>query len=130
VIPAEARRSMEGMIPSVIGTASADGNPNVSYISQVWYVDSTHVALSHQFFNKTMKNLRENPRVVIMTIDPPTFQMYALTARHLRTETSGPVFDDMSMQLEAIASMTGMSDVFELKAAEIFEVVGISKYKL
>jgi predicted pyridoxine 5'-phosphate oxidase superfamily flavin-nucleotide-binding protein len=130
VIPQEARRSMEGMIPSLIGTADAHGEPNVSYISQVWYVDERHVALSHQFFNKTMRNLRENPRVSITTIDPPTFASYEFLGRHVRTETSGPVFDAMAMQLEAIASMSGMSDVFELKAAEIFEITTFRKIQL
>jgi hypothetical protein len=31
----------------------------------------------------------------------------------------------MSMQLEAIASMTGMEDVFKLKSAEIFRVISV-----
>jgi hypothetical protein len=33
----------------------------------------------------------------------------------------------MDMQLEAIASMSGMQDIFKLKAADIYKVLRVSK---
>jgi hypothetical protein len=53
-----------------------------------------------------------------------------LGIRYLHSETEGPVFDQMDMQLEAIASMSGMSDVFKLKAADIYEVESVQKIDL
>jgi len=44
-------------VPSIIATADSRGMPNVTYVSQVYFVDDRHVALSCQFFNKTRRNL-------------------------------------------------------------------------
>ena len=62
LLPDEIRPVLDNGIPAVMVTCSADGTPNVTVISQVHYVDETRVALSFQFFSKTIKNVRENPR--------------------------------------------------------------------
>ena len=42
--------AMQGMFPSWITSCSKEGEPNTTVISQIWYVDENHVALSFQFF--------------------------------------------------------------------------------
>ncbi len=111
------------MIPSLVASSDATGMPNVTYVSQVYLIDDNHVALSCQFFNKTRRNLDENPNTTVEVYDPVTFQAYRLRLRFLRSEKSGPLFDTMSMRIQAIASHTGMEGVFRLIAADVFEVI-------
>ena len=119
--------AMQGIIPATLATSSKAGIPNVGFISQVFYVDESHVALSFQFFNKTVRNVRENPRASVRIYHPETFNSWDLEIKYKRSEDEGPVFDEMDMQLEAIASMTGMSGIFKLKSAEIYEVMSVHK---
>ena len=77
MITDEHQPCLQGMFPSCITTCSAAGEPNTTVISQIWYVDEEHVALSFQFFNKTKKNIAENPYAfATIPITPiPTFTL-------------------------------------------------------
>jgi len=127
ILPDEIKPAMQGVIPSHVVTCSLDGTPNVTAVSQVYYVDADQVALSYQFFSKTIKNIRENPRALAWVINPETFESWDLEIEYDHSETSGPVFDAMDMQIEAIASMTGMKGIFKLRAADIYRVISATK---
>ena len=115
----------EGVIPSVITTAAADGTPNVSYLSHVVMVDDQHVGLSNQFFAKTAANIRANPYVGLILVDCFTGDQFLLDIRFVRSLDSGPLFDRISLQLKATSAQVGMSDIMRLKSADIFRVHGI-----
>lgn len=123
----EVRPCLEGAIPAMMATCDTDGTPNVAYLSQVFYVDERHVALSFQFFNKTRKNILANPHTTVLVLHPVTAQFYRLRLRYLHTETSGPLFESMKAQLAGIASHSGMADVFWLRGSDVFEVVEIER---
>ena len=113
----------EGVIPSTICSCSRDGTPNLTYLSIVHLLDPRHVGLSYQFFNKTRKNILQNPRAQVLVVSPETSAQYRLDLRYLRTETEGPSFDRMKVRLDAVASQTGMSHVFKLRGVDVFEVL-------
>lgn len=123
----ELYRCFQGVIPASVVTSDRSGIPNVTYVSQVFKVDDSHVALSCQFFNKTRRNLDENPLVAAEVFDALTLQAYRLHLKFLRSEKSGPLFDTMAMRIQAIASVTGMAGVFRLIAADVFQVLRVEK---
>ena len=89
------RACFEGVIPGTIATADLDATPNIAYVSQVQYIDSEHIALSYQFFNKTRQNLLATRFGVVSVIDPHTAAQYRMKVEFLRTERSGPLFESM-----------------------------------
>ena len=111
-----------GVIPSPFATCSADGTPNVTYMSIVQFVDSERVALSRQFFNKTRANLDANPASQVRVVDPETLEQYELDLEYVETETQGRIFEAMRANLEAVASQTGMAGVFRLRGVDIHRV--------
>lgn len=129
-LPDEIKPVMENGIPADVVSCSASGIPNTTIISQVYYVDREHVALSFQFFNKTVRNVRENPNACVLLNDLRGSASWILQVRYEHSETEGPVFDRMDMQIEAIASATGMTGIFKLKAADIYRVQSVRKVAL
>ena len=122
LLPNEIRPVLDNGIPAVLVTCSASGVPNTSILSQAYFVDGNHLALSFQFFNKTIRNVRENPRASLCLTDLDRCENWILDIEYDHSETEGPIFDEMEMQIEAIASATGMSGIFKLRAADIYRV--------
>lgn len=126
-LPDAIKTVLDNGVPAELVSCSADGVPNTTVLSQVHYVDPEHVALSFQFFNKTVRNIRENPHACLLLNDVERYASWILQLRYDHSETEGPVFEAMDVQIEAIASATGMSGVFKLKAADIYRVESLKK---
>ena len=126
-LPDEIRPALDSGQPALMVTCSGAGVPNATVISSVYYVDREHAALSFQFFSKTIRNVRENPRAYVCVFDIAGQAHWSLQLQFERSETEGPIFDAMDMQIEAIASMTGMSGIFKLRAADIYGVISVER---
>lgn len=121
------RECLEGIIPGQIATCDADGTPNLAYLSQVQYIDNAHVALSYQFFNSTRRNVLGGSPVRLLLTSHLTAAQHRLTLQYLRTETAGPLFEQMKAKLAGIASHTGMSGVFRLLGSDIYRILAIEQ---
>lgn len=119
------RRCFDGRVPAVIATASADGTPNITYLTSVHAVDHERIALSNQFLSKTARNLAENPRASLLLLDPVSYDEYRLSIRYERTERRGPVFERLRDDVDRSAAISGMQDVFRLRSADIYRVESI-----
>lgn len=122
-------RCFAGAIPAVLATASTDGVPNVTYLSRAHRVDDERIALSNQFMSKTARNLAANPLASLLLIDPTTHDEYRLSLVYERTERRGHVFERLRHDVDAIAALEGMQDVFRLRAATIFRVLDIVQHE-
>ena len=127
-LPDGIRPVLSAGAPALMVTCSADGVPNATIISSVQYVDPEHAALSFQFFSKTIQNVRENPRAWVGIPDYMNGADWVLNLEFARSETSGPVFEAMDMQIEAIAAATGMSGIFKLRGADIYRVLTVERF--
>lgn len=114
--------AFEGVLPATVATCSADGVPNISFLSIVRRVDSERVALTNQFFSKTTTNLRANGLITVRVVHPGDMSQYDLYGHYLHSETSGYLFDSMRVQLDAIAAQTGMVGTFRLRGIDIVAV--------
>ena len=121
------RAALESHLPSVVATCSADGAPNATFISEIFFVDDEHVALSFQFLNKTRKNILSNPQAIAHVIDVYSGTTFNLQMEFRRTEIEGALFEAMKARLAGIAAHTGMAGVFRLLGADVYRVASIER---
>lgn len=121
------RECLEGIIPGHMATCDQEGMPNLAYLSQVQFIDNEHVALSYQFFNRTRQNVLAGSPVRLLLTSHLTGAQYRLTLRYLRTETAGPLFEQMKAKLAGIASHTGMTGIFHLLGSDIYRILAIEQ---
>jgi len=115
----------EGVVPSIVATADGNGVPNISYLSHVAMVDDEHVALSNQFFGKTSANIRMNPRATLIVVDARDGAQYRLELTFAYSLDAGPLFEHLSLQLDASSAQVGMAGVMRLRALDVFRVIRI-----
>lgn len=125
---ADLEACFEGVIPSIICTADADGVPNISYLSHVVMVDDGHVGLSNQFFAKTSSNIRLNPQATLLLVDGRSGEQFRLELIFAYSLETGPLFDHLSLQLDASSAQNGMSGVMRLRNLDVFRVVTIDAF--
>lgn len=77
-----------------VATSSKDGVPNVVPIGFVELVDDETIWIADNFMNKTLANVRENPKVSLFVYGPETKGCYQIKG-DVELKTSGPDFEKM-----------------------------------
>ncbi|MBW5446055.1 GAF domain-containing protein [Cohnella sp. CFH 77786] len=115
----------DGIFPSTIVTASADGTPNLANLSRIWAVDAARVAVADQLLRKTARNLDENPVALLRLVHPQDFTHWEVEARRLRVETEGSLFERIRQDLLAVSWMAGEENPPPLRSVFVFQVLSV-----
>lgn len=79
-----------------LATSTRDGKPNVVPIGLCHAINGHQLIIVDVLFNKTRKNLEENPQVAISFTDTNRWESYQLKGR-AEIHTSGPIFEQVLM---------------------------------
>ena len=83
----------------VLATATKEGIPNVVPVGAKKILDEETILISDQFFDKTLKNIKDNPCVAITIWD--NSEGYQLKGT-VTIETSGLRFEETAQWIEAL----------------------------
>ena len=102
-MPQECQDLINNAYAAALSTC-ADGVPNVVPVSMKQVIDDETVMVSDQYLNKTLANLRANPRAALSVWDEETgFQVKG----SVTYENEGPRYEAVAAQVHDILSSMG-----------------------
>jgi predicted pyridoxine 5'-phosphate oxidase superfamily flavin-nucleotide-binding protein len=115
----EIKVSLAAMKTVFLATSSKDSTPNVVPIGAFKLLDDETLLISDQFFNKTLKNMKENPKIAISYWgEKGGFQIKGTVTIH----TNDKVFsDDVAWMKEFRPNLTPKSAVV-MKISDVYQV--------
>ena len=96
----EVKKAVASYKPGVVATASKSGKPNVSAKGSLRVIDDEHVAFADIMSPGTVANLKENPQVAIVCLDPATRSGCRISGS-AEVMDSGSLFDQLSAEYAA-----------------------------
>ncbi|MCP4345460.1 MAG: flavin-nucleotide-binding protein [Desulfobacterales bacterium] len=107
-----------------LGTSTSDGTPNVVPIGAKKIIDDETVLISDQFLNKTLANMKSNPKVSVTYWEGQ--EGYQLKGT-VTIETSGERYEETAQWIEELGNKIG----FPLKSKgavilKIEEIYGVA----
>ena len=109
---------------AVLVTATADGTPNAVPVGAKKIIDSETILISDQFLNKTLANIKANPKVAVTFWEG--HEGYQIKGT-VTIETSGKRYEETAKWIEEMGNKAG----FPLKSKgavilKIEEIYGVS----
>ncbi len=106
----------------VFSTASKDGIPNAVPIGAKKIIDDETILISNQYFDKTLKNLIENPRAGLTFWDTKTHEGYQIKGT-ITIETTGERFENTAKWIEEMGK--AINKPLKSKGAVIFKITDV-----
>lgn len=89
---------------AILATATSDGSPNAVPVGAKQIIDDETVLISDQFFNKTLANMKSNPKVAVSFWEG--HEGYQLKGT-VTIETSGKRYEETAKWIEELGNKAG-----------------------
>ena len=99
------QRLLNKVPQAVLATSTQDGVPNAVPVGAKKIIDEESILISDQYLNKTLSNMKGNPRVSLMYWEGK--EGYQLKGT-VTIETSGKIFEETAKWIEQRAKEMGM----------------------
>ncbi len=119
-LTAEMKEAFGKMKVFPVATATVDGTPNVVPIGIVELVSDDTIWLTDNFMNKTLSNLRVNPKIALYVWGPEIkgcFQIKGVAA----IKSSGKEYDEMKAKINQKNPALPARSLVIVKITEVFE---------
>ena len=92
----ELKKAISDVQPCFVATADKEGNPNVSAKGSLIVLDENHLVFAELRSPQTIKNLKENPSLSIIALNPETRKGWRVWGKSVELMTSGDAFDKLT----------------------------------
>ena len=119
-LTADMKEAFSKMKVFPVATASKDGAPNVVPLAMVRLVDDETIWITDNFMNKSMSNLRVNPKVAIYIWGPEIkgcFQIKGVTS----IKNSGTEYEEMKADINRKRPELPARSLVIVKITEVYE---------
>ncbi|MDD1680986.1 MAG: pyridoxamine 5'-phosphate oxidase family protein [Methanoregula sp.] len=119
-LTADMKEAFSKMKVFPVATASKDGAPNVVPLAMVRLVDDDTIWITDNFMNKSLSNLRVNPKVAIYIWGPEIkgcFQIKGITS----IRNSGPEYEEMKADINRKRPELPARSLVIVKITEVYE---------
>lgn len=103
-----------------VATASKDGTPNVIPIGVVKLIDDETIWITDNFMNKSVSNLRVNPKIALYIWGPEIKGCYQIKGV-AAIKNSGHEYEEMKAQLNKERPELPSRSLIIVKITEVFE---------
>ena len=118
-MPSEVVETLQKQKPTPIATANLVGVPNVVYVGSIKILDDENIMIGDNFFNKTLKNLEENPLISILCWDAEQKRSYQIKGS-VKIHTHGPVFEEMRAWIHSTRPELPAKSCVMVKVEEVY----------
>jgi uncharacterized protein len=119
-LTAEMKEAVSKMKVFPVATASKDGTPNVVPIGIVELVSDDTFWITDNFMNKTLDNLKANPKIAFYIWGPEIKGCFQIKG-HATIKTSGKEFDEMKAKLNKKNPALPARSLIIVKITDVFE---------